>query len=161
MNLGQINISRESKLITSQWIVFAVLNVILKLFIPYSGAAWSHFFEYLLFLCHIARDLLTSGILFYYSVWLVNKSAKSEPEENEGDLQKNLGTFAIEDFDVAMKSKNPLKIFRTYITQQPEQYKSALAQLCNIPEKDLTQHKLGETYFILFQLITVFNLIAF
>ena len=112
-------------------------------------------------MCHLCRDLFTSAILFYYSVWLVNKSAKNEPQENDGDLQKNLGTFAIEDFDVAMKSKNPLKIFRIYITQHPEHYKATLATLCNTAEKDLTHQKLGETYFVLFQLITVFNLISF
>jgi len=54
------------------------------------------------FLC--VRNLLASAIAYYYSIYLVNKDFKNQPKNVEGDLTQNLGTFAIEDFDVAMKS---------------------------------------------------------
>jgi len=47
------------------------------------------------------------------------KLTKDEIDENEDD---NLGTFAIEDFDVAIKNFNPLKQFRKYIIEFPNHY---------------------------------------
>ena len=70
--------------------------------------------------------MCTAGILFYYSVYLVNKESQNKKEESDLDLEKKLGTFAIEDFDVAMKSKNPLKVFRKYIIDHPPNYSDVL-----------------------------------
>jgi hypothetical protein len=43
-----------------------------------------------------------------------------------------LGTFAIEDFDVAMKSKNPLKWFRSYVNSQPTHYQETLLEAIGV-----------------------------
>lgn len=73
--------------------------------------------QILQYMTKAARNTCTAGILYYYSVYLINKDSKSQQAEGDADLQKNLGTFAIEDFDVAMKSKNPLKVFKQYIRE--------------------------------------------
>ena len=43
--------------------------------------------------------------MFYYSFYLIKKNMKDSQDEEEDDLKDNLGLFVIEDFEVAMKSK--------------------------------------------------------
>ena len=159
LNMIQINISWESQLITSQWIVFTILNVIFKIIITFMiEGNWADWLQILQYITKALRNTCTAGILYYYSVYLINKDSKSQQQEDDADLQKNLGTFAIEDFDVAMKSKNPLKQFRTYVISQPTHYQETLLEAIGVKQVDT---KVGNTFFQLFQLITIFNLTSF
>lgn len=47
---------------------------------------------------------------------------KEQDDEEEQDLKDNLGLFVIEDFDVAMKSKELLKQYRRYINDHYQHY---------------------------------------
>jgi hypothetical protein len=47
--------------------------------------------------------------MFYYSFILIKKKMKEQNDEEEEDLKDNLGLFVIDDFDVALKSKDLLK----------------------------------------------------
>lgn len=79
-----------------------------------------------------------------------------------------MGTFAIEDFDVAMKSKLPVKYFRIYLNDNFEHYKNVLVSMLR-EEAQNQSHikdtkeamKLGEIYFNLFQIIAIYNVMAF
>jgi len=84
------------------------------------------------------------------------------PEEQvKGDLLKNVGIFAIEDFDVAMKSKLPAEYFKKYIIQHSSDYANVISQAVlnqshqNGRPIDL---KLGEIFFTLFQLMKIHDL---
>ncbi len=72
----------------------------------------------------------------------------------------DLNISAIEDFDVSMKSKKSLQIFDTFIKKHCEDYRKEMAKICDCTEREV-KCKIGEVYLKLFQLITVFNLIAF
>jgi len=52
---------------------------------------------------------MTAGIIYYYSIYLVTKNLKLNEDNEIEEEQDSLGTFAIEDFDVAIKYKNPSK----------------------------------------------------
>ena len=49
-------------------------------------------------------------------------------EQVQGDLLKNVGIFAIEDFDVAMKSKLPTEYFKKYIMYHSSDYAHVISQ---------------------------------
>ena len=75
------------------------------------------------------------------------------PEEQvQGDLLKNVGIFAIEDFDVAMKSKLPTDYFKKYIINQPQDYSHVITKAVSHQSFSgkPTDNKLGETFFTLF-----------
>jgi len=61
----------------------------------------------------------------------------------------NLNISAIEDFDVSMKSKNSLNIFKCFIMKHHDDYRRELANICNCSERDV-KTKIGEIYFKLF-----------
>ena len=70
--------------------------------------------------------------MFYYSFYLIKKNMKDSQDDEEEDLKDNLGLFVIEDFEVAMKSKELLKQFRLYITNYYQHYQETLADRgCN------------------------------
>jgi hypothetical protein len=71
---------------------------------------------------------LAAIISYYYSIYLVNKDLTNQIKK-EGNLQQNLGTFAIEDFDVAMKSQLPVKAFRKYILEHLDHYRQPLIKM--------------------------------
>lgn len=127
MKMNQINIAKESQLITMSWFVLTVLNLVLKRIeklLPDQQIG----IQLTIFTILIIRNLAASGIAYYYSVFLVNRDFQSQLKSKEGELQQNLGTFAIEDFDVAMKSQIPVKYFRRYLLENTEHYKQFLIE---------------------------------
>ena len=71
--------------------------------------------------------------MFYYSFYLIKKNMKDSTDDEEEDLKDNLGLFVIEDFEVAMKSKELLKQFRLYITNYYQHYHETLVDRgCNL-----------------------------
>lgn len=60
--------------------------------------------------------------MFYYSFYLIQKDMKESQDDEEEDLKDNLGLFVIEDFDVAMKSKELQRQFRFYINNYFQHY---------------------------------------
>jgi hypothetical protein len=84
------------------------------------------------------------------------------PEEKvKGDLLKNVGIFAIEDFDVAMKSKLPAEYFKRYIIQHSPDYANVISKsLLNQSHQNgkAIDLKLGEIFFTLFQLMKIHDL---
>lgn len=162
MKLSQINIAYESQLITLQWFVLTCFNLIAKA-LQSKFLQQQELIQLIIFIILCTRNFLASAIAYYYSIYLVNKDFKNQSKSNVGDLQKNLGTFAIEDFDVAMKSKLPVNYFRKYLLEHPEHYKVTInIFLSNQRETSIKMSvkenlKVGEIYFTLFQLISIFN----
>lgn len=87
-------ISSEIIMVSLQFVPIASLSVAL---------------QYMLALIFLARNVATASIMFYYSFFLIKKNMKDSQDDEEEDLKDNLGLFVIEDFDVAMKSKELLK----------------------------------------------------
>lgn len=52
LDFGQINISLESKLITTQWIIFSIVLVFFKILIPLSSQTIANVLEWLMFISH-------------------------------------------------------------------------------------------------------------
>ena len=126
MKLSQINIAYESQLITLQWFVLTCFNLIAKA-LQSKYLQQQELIQLIIFIILCTRNFLASAIAYYYSIYLVNKDHKHQSKSNVGDLQQNLGTFAIEDFDVAMKSKQPVNYFRKYLLDHPENYKATIS----------------------------------
>ena len=103
MKMSQINIAKESTLITMQWFMFTFVNLIIKMLESKFDISQS-LFQTIIFIVLITRNLLACLIAWYYSIYLVNKNFQNQSNNKDGNLQKNLGTFAVDDFDVAMKS---------------------------------------------------------
>lgn len=87
-------ISSEIIMVSLQFVRIASLSVAL---------------QYILALIFLTRNVATASIMFYYSFFLIKKNMKDSQDDEEEDLKDNLGLFVIEDFDVAMKSKELLK----------------------------------------------------
>ena len=67
------------------------------------------------------------SIAYICSILLVNHDFKNKPPNEQWDTQQNIGTFLIEDFDVAMKSKLPAEYFRNYLMSCSDHYRNVLA----------------------------------
>lgn len=77
--------------------------------------------------------------------------------------QELLENFATKDFDVAIKSRIPLKFFRRYIYNQSEHYEETIINKLNEGQpmnRMVCAHKnskIGEIYLELFELITIYR----
>lgn len=167
--MSQIDITTESTRIGYCWISFSTFAIILKLV---ENSQQNKIFvvsalQISIFAMVQLRNFLTALIAYYYSIYLVEKSFEHDLSNQDGD-QQNLGTFAIEDFDVAMKSHVPVDFFRKYILHEQDHYKQSICQLlagqtmspCNVKKNVTKDLKFGEIFLNLFQLITIYNLVT-
>ena len=67
-------------------------------------------FDIIVFSSSIIRNLLCALIAYYYSIYLPNIEYNKTKVDDKVSLGI-IGTLAIDDFDTAMKSINPVKMF--------------------------------------------------
>lgn len=98
------------------WISHSLLIQILKFFIDPDLVYMSDLgileLQVVVFSLHLSRNFLAAIIPIYYSIYLTSTYSPlrtQAPKELGGET---MGTFAIEDFDIAMKSQLPVKYFR-------------------------------------------------
>jgi len=82
--------------------LFTLFNLLAKFF--ENSTQSQRTIQILIFSVLAFRNLMASAIAYYFSIYLVNRNSQNQPKNQNGELHQNLGTFAIEDFDVAMKS---------------------------------------------------------
>ena len=88
MKMSQINIARESQLITIQWLLFTVLNLVVKQVEQYmTDPESTKVIQIMIFTFLCVRNLLASAIAYYYSIYLVNKDFEGKPRGKDDDLQ--------------------------------------------------------------------------
>ena len=139
------------------WIGSIIFSEIIMVILQFTTTQiFSLTLQWILALIFLSKNILTALIMFYYSFYLIKKNMKQSEDDEEDDLKDNLGLFVIEDFDVAMKSKELLKQFRIYITNYYQHYYDSLNDQNRISNK-----KIGGIYLSIFQLITIFNLMNF
>tara|TARA_B110000285_G_scaffold114197_1_gene129498 strand:- start:1076 stop:1279 length:204 start_codon:yes stop_codon:yes gene_type:complete len=66
------------------------------------------------------KNFLTAFVIYYFSVYLILDALKNKEEEEQD--KNELGMFALEDFDVAVKNKNVFKHYRKYVIENPNHY---------------------------------------
>ena len=119
--------------------------------------AYSLIPEIIILSMKLIKDLILSFVIFYNSVYLIVKDIKQQEKQ-----KNNLGTKAIENFEVAMKSQNVLYQFRKYINEHQSHYKDELFKVSSGERKINPQmSKMGVNYLLIFHLITIFNSLNF
>ena len=121
-SMKNINIARENVWIITNYVIITIILYIVPLIIgsfeliSLSEQDIQFYLQNYSFIFFIARSFLQTIITWYFSIYAINKDF--EDVEENANLQT---VFAIEDFDVAMKSQLPVQYFKKFISENSDE----------------------------------------